>query len=175
MRYGTALVHTMQGDITKIDFVSAIVNAANKTLLGGGGVDGAIHRAAGFRLLRECISLHGCNTGEAKITSAYNLPCEYIIHTVGPVWKGGTYGEKELLANCYENSLRIAVDKGIRSIAFPSVSTGNYSFPLEVAADVAVHAVKEFLTTHPDKFDEIIWVLFDERTKGVYDSVLEKE
>lgn len=137
---------------------------------GGGGVDGAIHRAARPELLTECRTLHGCETGEAKITKAYNLPCEYVIHTVGPIWNGGRNREEELLANCYFNSMKLAMDNGIRSIAFPSISTGVYSFPVELAAKIAVHTVNRFLQDNPDSFDLVEWVLFDTHTESVYEA-----
>lgn len=164
---------TVRGDITKIDTVTAIVNAANTSLLGGGGVDGAIHRAAGKQLLEECRTLHGCRTGEAKITGAYKLPCKYVIHTPGPVWHGGNHGEPELLANCYRNSLQVAVEYGIRRIAFPSISTGVYHFPVQLAAKIAVRTVREFIAAHPDALDVVMWVLFDERTEAVYQAEVE--
>ena len=172
MKVGNTIIRTIQGDITKVDFVEAIANAANRSLLGGGGVDGAIHRAAGKQLLEECRTLHGCETGEAKITGAYNLPCKYVIHTVGPVWHGGSHGEAKLLANCYRNSLKLAAERGIRTVAFPSISTGVYSYPLEQAAEIAVHAAAEFVEANPDAIDEIVWVLFDSRTKAAYDNAL---
>ncbi len=162
------IIKTIKGDITKISDVQAIVNAANVSLLGGGGVDGAIHRAAGPKLLAECRTLHGCRTGEAKITKAYNLPCDYVIHTPGPIWNGGKSHEEDLLAGCYYNSMKIAADYGIRSIAFPSISTGVYHFPLELAAKTAVNAVVKFLNANEDKFDLVEWVLFDENTKSIY-------
>lgn len=162
----------VKGDITKVSEVEAIVNAANKSLLGGGGVDGAIHRAAGPKLLEECRTLHGCNTGEAKITKAYDLPCKYVIHTVGPVWNGGRRKEAQLLADCYRNSLQAAIDNGIRSVAFPSISTGVYSYPLKEAAEIAVTAVNEFIEEHPGELDLIEWVLFDRNTFNVYDQAL---
>ncbi len=158
----------VKGDITKVSDVEAIVNAANKSLLGGGGVDGAIHRAAGPKLLEECRTLHGCNTGEAKITKAYDLPCKYVIHTVGPVWNGGRRKEAQLLADCYRNSLQAAIDNGIRSVAFPSISTGVYSYPLKEAAEIAVTTVNEFIEEHPGELDLIEWVLFDRNTFNVY-------
>ena len=173
MKQGNTVIRTIQGDITKIDSVTAIVNAANRSLLGGGGVDGAIHRAAGKELLAECRTLHGCETGVAQITGAYKLPCQYVIHTVGPIWNGGGHHEAELLANCYRNSLKLAMNHGIRSIAFPSISTGVYSYPLKQAAAVAVRAVNEFVAANPDAFDDIVWVLFDAGTKAAYDRVLE--
>ena len=163
------MINTVLGDITKITEVDAIVNAANTSLLGGGGVDGAIHRASGPELLAECRTLHGCNTGEAKITGAYNLPCEYVIHTVGPIWHGGKDNEAELLANCYYNSLTLAVEKGIKRIAFPSISTGVYSFPVDLAAKIAVGTVKRFLDANPGSLKLVEWVLFDENTYSYYE------
>ena len=139
-----ARLETVQGDITR-QAVDAIVNAANTTLLGGGGVDGAIHRAAGPELLDECRGLGGCLTGEARITRGYRLPAAHVIHTVGPVWSGGTHGEPELLRRCYANSLRLAVQHGVRSIAFPSISTGAYGYPIEQAAAIAVATVRDEL------------------------------
>lgn len=156
------------GDITKVSNFQAIVNAANTSLLGGGGVDGAIHKAAGPELLEECKKLHGCQTGFAKITGGYNLSSDYIIHTVGPVWRGGTSGEEELLESCYRNVLLLAKKNGIRSIAFPSISTGLYHFPVEKAAEIAIDTVKRFIRETPDAFDIVIWVLYDERTYEAY-------
>lgn len=167
-------IETVLGDITKQTDVEAIVNAANNSLLGGGGVDGAIHRAAGRELLAECRTLNGCETGEAKITSAYKLPCKYIIHTVGPIYRGGNSGEQQLLENAYKNSMKVALQNKIRTIAFPSISTGIYSYPLEQAAEIAVKTVNDFYMEHPNEFDCIRFVLFDERTKQAYDNAIDK-
>ena len=168
------MVKTVKGDITKITEVQAIVNAANSSLLGGGGVDGAIHRAAGPELLNECRLLGGCKTGEAKLTKGYNLPCEYVIHTVGPVWSGGNNNEPELLANCYFNSMNVAMDHGIRSIAFPSIATGIYHFPVELAAKIAVGTVKRFLKENQGTVDLVEWVLFDDATEKAYEDEVDK-
>lgn len=167
-------IETVLGDITKQTDVEAIVNAANNSLLGGGGVDGAIHRAAGRELLAECRTLNGCETGEAKITSAYKLPCKYVIHTVGPIYRGGNSGEPQLLENAYKNSMKVALQNKIRTIAFPSISTGIYSYPLEQAAEIAVKTVNDFYMEHPNEFDCIRFVLFDERTKQAYDNAIDK-
>lgn len=165
-------IQTVQGDITCQKDVEAIVNAANTSLLGGGGVDGAIHRAAGPELLAECRTLHGCKTGEAKITKGYKLPCEYVIHTVGPIYRGGNSNEAELLANAYRNSMQVALANGIRTIAFPSISTGVYSYPLDEAAEIAIRTVKEFYMQHQEAFDYVRFVLFDERTRRAYDNAI---
>ena len=165
-------IQTVLGDITKVNDLEAIVNAANNSLLGGGGVDGAIHRAAGPKLLEECRTLHGCATGQEKMTGAYNLQCKYVIHTVGPVWRGGNHGEAKLLSDAYRNSLQVAVDHGIRTVAFPSISTGVYSYPLDQAAEIAVKTVKEFCEAHADQIDTVRFVLFDEKTLRAYDNAM---
>jgi O-acetyl-ADP-ribose deacetylase (regulator of RNase III) len=159
-----------KGDITKLK-VDAIVNAANTSLLGGGGVDGAIHRTAGPGLLEECRTLSSCPTGEAKITKGYNLPAKFVIHTVGPIWNGGNHNEDNLLANCYRNSLKLAVEKRIKTIAFPAISTGVYRFPLERAVKVAVKEVKKILKSE-NSIEKIIFVCFDDKTFQSYKAEL---
>lgn len=153
-------------DITKAD-VECIVNAANSTLLGGGGVDGAIHRAAGPELLAECETLNGCRTGEAKITKGYKLKAKYVIHTPGPIWRGGKWGEAELLANCYKNCLALAKENGVKTIAFPSISTGVYRFPVEQAAKIAVGEILNGLN-NDDAIEQVTIVCFDDKTKEFY-------
>ena len=163
-------IELQKGDITKLK-VDAIVNAANTSLLGGGGVDGAIHRAAGLELLEYNRKLGGCKTGEAKISPGFKLPAKFIIHTVGPVWQGGNNNEDVLLGNCYKNSLLLAVENGIKTIAFPAISTGIYSFPLERATNIAIAEVKKFLNTN-DSIEKVIFVCFDEKTYEVYKKLL---
>ena len=155
-----------QGDITTYD-VDAIVNAANKSLLGGGGVDGAIHRAAGPELLEECRKLNGCDTGQAKITAGYRLPARHVIHTVGPVWHGGDRDEERLLASCYRTSLKLAADNGLETVAFPSISTGAYGFPISMAAPIALRTVREMLDEHPD-LKKVFIVCFSDSDLRVY-------
>jgi len=159
MKTSAGKIDIARGDITKLD-VDAIVNAANTTLLGGGGVDGAIHRAAGPELLAECRALGGCEPGEAKITRGYHLPARFIIHTVGPIWHGGKHGEPETLANCYRNSLQLAVENGIKTIGFPAISCGAYGYPIQAAARIAMNTIHEFLAD-TDKLDKVIFVLWD--------------
>lgn len=163
-------IQVVQGDITKLD-CDCIVNAANRSLLGGGGVDGAIHRAAGPELLAECRTLHGCRTGEAKITRGYRLPARHVIHTPGPRWRDGQHGEPELLASCYRNCLRLASENGCHTVDFPSISTGIYHFPLDQAAQIAVREITAYLADHPE-ITRVRMVCFDSRTRAAYAAAL---
>jgi O-acetyl-ADP-ribose deacetylase (regulator of RNase III) len=163
----TSTIKIFRGDITTLK-VDAIVNAANISLLGGAGVDGDIHRAAGPELLEDCKKLNGCKTGEAKITSGYNLPAKFVIYTVGPIWEGGYSGEDRLLSSCYLNSLRLAVENQIKSLAFPAISTGDFGFPPERAAKLAIKSVRNFLLVN-EYIEEIIFVCFDEHTFSIYE------
>ncbi|HEY4258102.1 MAG TPA: O-acetyl-ADP-ribose deacetylase [Candidatus Udaeobacter sp.] len=163
-------IEIIRGDITELD-VDAIVNAAKPTLHGGGGVDGAIHRAAGPELLAECRMLGGCEPGKAKITRGYRLPARFIIHTVGPIWRGGKHGEPETLTNCYQNSLRLVLENGIKTIAFPAISCGAYGYPFQAAAQIAVKTTCEFLAT-TDKIDKVIFVLWGEDIYQAYHRLL---
>ena len=163
-------IEIILGDITK-QSVDAIVNAANCSLLGGGGVDGAIHRAAGPELLAECRTLNGCRTGEAKITKGYRLPAKYVIHTPGPIWHGGSHGEAELLASCYRSCLALASQYGCKTVDFPSISTGVYHFPLEKASAIAIRTIKDGLASHPE-LERVRMVCFDTRTAAHYEKAL---
>jgi O-acetyl-ADP-ribose deacetylase (regulator of RNase III) len=168
-------LHGLKGDITRCE-VDAIVNAANKSLLGGGGVDGAIHRAAGPELVAACRLLNGCRTGEAKLTPGFQLKAAYVIHTVGPVWRGGTHGEADLLASCYQKSLELADANGaIRTLAFPAISTGIYGYPLRQAAKIAVGTVKAYVENYPQTIiTEIIFVCFDDATLAAYEQTFKE-
>lgn len=163
-------IKLIQGDITKLE-VDAIVNAANTTLQGGGGVDGAIHRAAGPGLLAECRTLNGCKTGDAKITKGYNLPAKFVIHTVGPVWHGGNSGEAEKLASCYRRCLEVAEANGVKSIAFPNISTGVYGYPKQEAAEIAVKEVTAFISNRQE-IETVLFCVFDEDNLQIYKNML---
>lgn len=167
------LIHAITADITTLK-VDAIVNAANSSLLGGGGVDGAIHRTAGPELLEACRTLGGCPTGEARITKGYRLPARYVIHTVGPVWHGGSHNEAELLASCYRNTIKLAIEHQCRTIAFPSISTGAYGFPIEQAAAIATATVREVLADETS-IDELIFCCFSDHDLAVYRTALAEE
>jgi len=166
MKNADGRIQIVQGDITKLD-VDAIVNAANATLLGGGGVDGAIHRVAGPELLAECRTLGGCEPGQAKITRGYRLPARFVIHTVGPVWRGGKHDEARTLANCYRNSLKLAVENKIRTIAFPAISCGAYGYPIQGAVGIASKATRDFLATN-DEIQRVIFVVWGEDVYHAY-------
>lgn len=169
------MISLWRGDITKINDVDAIVNATNSSLIAGGGVDTAIHKAAGPKLQIECNTIGGCKLGEAKITKAYNLSCKYIIHTVGPKWNiGDEDATKELLATCYYNSLKLAVEYDIKSIAFSAISTGLHGFPIHEATRIAVKSVRKFINDNPDKIEKVIFVAFDEMIEKAFEMEIEK-
>jgi O-acetyl-ADP-ribose deacetylase (regulator of RNase III) len=166
----SAKLEIYRGDITTLD-VDAIVNAANTTLLGGGGVDGAVHRAAGPELLAECLTLGGCRPGEAKLTRGYNLTARFVIHAVGPVWRGGGQGEAEVLANCYRNSLQLAATQGIKTIAFPAISCGAYRYPVSKAAQIAIETTREFLDAS-NPIEKVVFVVATDEILGAYQQLL---